>query len=106
MLERQPGADAQGYVGLEDGVDYHWWDLAKAAGLSTLLAVGAELAIDDEDRLLSAIRNGAQDTINDAGQQIVQRQLQAAPTLTIRPGFPVRIVITRDLVLEPAEAGR
>ena len=24
-----------------------------------------------------------------------------APTLTIRPGFPVRIVVTRDLVLEP-----
>lgn len=100
VLERQPGADSQGYAGLEDGVDYHWWDLAKAAGLSTLLAVGAELAIDDEDRLLSAIRNGAQDTINDAGQQIIQRQLQVAPTLTIRPGFPVRIVVTRDLVLE------
>ena len=37
-----------------------------------------------------------------AGQQIVQRQLQVAPTLTIRPGFPVRIIVTRDLVFEPA----
>lgn len=101
VLERQPGADAAGYAGLEDGVDYHWWDLAKAAGLSTLLSIGAELAVDDDDRLLSAIRNGGQDTINDAGQQIVRRQLNVAPTLTIRPGFPVRIVVTRDLVLEP-----
>jgi type IV secretion system protein VirB10 len=101
VLERQPGADGQGYAGLEDGVDYHWWDLAKAAGLSTLLSVGAELAIDDQDQLLRAIRNGGQDTINDAGQQIVRRQLNVAPTLTIRPGFPVTIVITRDLVLEP-----
>jgi type IV secretion system protein VirB10 len=101
VLERQPGTDTQGYAGLEDGVDYHWWDLAKAAGLSTLLSVGAELAVDDQDRLLRAIRNGGQDTINDAGQQIVRRQLNVAPTLTIRPGFPVRIVVTRDLVLEP-----
>ena len=101
VLERQPGADGQGYAGLEDGVDYHWWDLAKAAGLSTLLSVGAELAVSDENRLLRAIRNGGQDTINDAGQQIIRRQLQVAPTLTIRPGFPVRIVVTRDLVLEP-----
>lgn len=100
VLERQPGADAQGFAGLEDGVDYHWWDLAKAAGLSTLLAIGTELAVDDDDQLLSAIRNGAQDTVNDAGQQIIQRQLQIAPTLTIRPGFPVRVVVTRDLVLE------
>jgi len=100
VLERQPGADTQGYAGLEDGVDYHWWDLAKAAGLSTLLSIGSELAISDENRLLRAIRSGGQDTINDAGQQIVRRQLNAAPTLTIRPGFPVRIVVTRDLVLE------
>lgn len=101
VLERQPGADSEGYAGLEDGVDYHWWDLAKAAALSTLLGVGAELATDDNDRLVSAIRGGAQDTINDAGQQIVRRQLNVAPTLTIRPGFPVRVIVTRDLVLEP-----
>ncbi|MBJ7407538.1 MULTISPECIES: TrbI/VirB10 family protein [Hyphomicrobiales] len=101
VLERQPGADVEGFAGLQDGVDYHWWDLAKAAGLSTLLNVGAELAVDDQDRLLRAIRNGGQDTINDAGQQIIRRQLNVAPTLTIRPGFPVRVIVTRDLVLEP-----
>lgn len=101
VLERQPGADTEGYAGVEDSVDHHWWDLAKAAGLSTLLAVGAELTMDDDDRLVQAIRNGAQDTINDAGQQIIQRQLQVPPTLTIRPGFPMRVIVTRDLILEP-----
>jgi type IV secretion system protein TrbI len=101
VLERQPGADAEGFAGLQDGVDYHWWDLAKAAGLSTLLSVGTEVGASNDDRLISAIRSGGQDTINDAGQQIVRRQLNVAPTLTIRPGFPVRIVVTRDLILEP-----
>lgn len=101
VLERQPGTDAQGYAGLEDGVDMHWWDLAKAVGLSTLLSIGSELATDDQDELIQALQSGAQDSINDAGQEIVRRQLQVAPTLTIRPGFPVRVMITRDLVLEP-----
>ncbi|MBB3773310.1 type IV secretion system protein VirB10 [Angulomicrobium tetraedrale] len=101
VLERQPGTDRQGYAGLEDGVDMHWWDLAKAVGLSTLLSVSAELAMDDEDELIQALQSGAQDTINDAGQAIIRRQLQVAPTLTIRPGFPVRVMVTRDLVLEP-----
>ena len=101
VLERQPGADGEGFAGLQDGVDYHWWDLAKAASLSTLLGVGADLAINDDQRLLSAIRNGAQDTVNNAGQKIVERQLGVKPTLTIRPGFPVRVIVTRDLVLEP-----
>lgn len=48
----------------------------KAAGLSTLIAAGTELAAgDEENRLIRAIRDGAQDTSNQAGQQIVQRQL-------------------------------
>lgn len=42
---------------------------AKAAGLSTLLAVGTELAVSDEDRLVRAIRDGAQDNINDAASR-------------------------------------
>lgn len=101
VLERQAGADTQGYAGLEDGVDYHWWDLARAAGLATLLSVGTELAVSDEDRLVRALRDGAQDTVEDAAQQIIRRQLTVAPTLTIRPGLPVRVIVTRDLVLEP-----
>jgi len=52
VLERQPGADAEGYAGLQDGIDYHWWDLAKAAGLSTLLSVGAELATNNDNQLI------------------------------------------------------
>ncbi|RWR19608.1 TrbI/VirB10 family protein [Sinirhodobacter populi] len=100
VLERLPGADAAGYAGLEDAVDYHWGEVFKAAGLATLLAIGTELASDDEDRLVRAIRDGAQDTVNQVGQQIVQRQMQVAPTLTIRPGFPVRVIVTRDLVFQ------
>jgi len=102
VLERQPGTDAEGYAGLEDGVDYHWGELFKAAALSTLLSIGANTgSSSDESDLLSAIRDGASDSIGQTGRQIVQRQLNIAPTLTIRPGFPVRVIVTRDLVLEP-----
>lgn len=102
VLERQPGAGAEGYAGLEDGVDYHWGELFKAAALSTLLSVGAESgSSSDESDIVRALRNGASNSISQTGQQIVQRQLNIAPTLTIRSGFPVRVIVTRDLVLEP-----
>lgn len=102
VLERQPGADAEGYAGLEDGVDYHWGELFKAAALSTLLSIGAQTGSSgDESDIVRALRQGAGDSISQTGQQIVSRQLNIAPTLTIRPGFPVRVIITRDLVLEP-----
>ena len=77
-----------------------------AAAVSTLLGVGAELGADSEDDLTRALRRGSQDTINQTGQQIVRRQLNVPPTLTVRPGHPLRVVLTRDLVLEPMGATR
>lgn len=106
VLERLPGAGTQGYAGLEDQVDYHWWQLAKAAVLSTILSVGAEAGTSDsENNLAQAIRMGASNSVSQTGQQIVQRQLNIQPTLTIRPGFPVRIIVERDLVLAPYGQG-
>lgn len=101
VLERQPGADAAGFAGLQDRVNQHWGNLLRAAAISTLLGVGSELGTGDDSDLSRALRQGTQDTINQTGQQIVGRQLGVQPTLTIRPGHPLRVVLTRDLVLEP-----
>lgn len=99
-LERQPGADAQGFSGLQDKVEEHWGALFKGALLSTLLSVGSEAGTSgQENNLLQAIRRGASDSISQTGNQVVRRQLSVQPTLTIRPGFPVRIIVNRDLVL-------
>ncbi|MBR0945520.1 TrbI/VirB10 family protein [Bradyrhizobium liaoningense] len=107
VLERQPGADTKGYAGLEDEVDNHWGMLFKAAVLSTLLSVGAEAGTSqDENNLVQAIRSGASNSISQTGSQIVERQLNIQPTLTVRPGFPVRVIVTRDLVLAPYAMGR
>ncbi|MCG6116202.1 MAG: conjugal transfer protein TraI [Mesorhizobium sp.] len=106
ILERQPGADRAGFAGLQDRVNQHWGNLLKAAAVSTLLGVGAELGVDSEDELTRALRRGSQDTINQTGQQIVRRELNVQPTLTIRPGHPLRVILTRDLVLEPIGARR
>ena len=102
MLERQPGADPEGYAGLSDQVDNHWGQLFKAAMLSTLLSVGSEAGTaNNENSLVQAIREGASNSFAQGGSQVVGRSLGIQPTLTIRPGFPVRVIVTRDLVLEP-----
>lgn len=104
-LGRLPGADAGGMAGLADRTDYHWGHMFKAALISTLLGVGAELGADDDDRLVRAIRSGSQDSIGQTGRQIVDRQLAIPPTITISPGFAFRVIVTRDLVLEPLFSG-
>jgi type IV secretion system protein TrbI len=106
VLERQPGADAAGHSGLEDEVDNHWKELLGVAALSTLLAVGTEVnsgtdVNDASSAIIQAMRRGAGTSINQTGQQVVRRNLNIQPTLTIRPGFPVRVIVNRDFVLEP-----
>lgn len=102
VLVRQPGADAQGYAGLADQVDNHWGALFKAAALSTLLSVGAEAGTSNsENSLVQALRQGASQGFSQVGEQVVGRSLNVQPTLTVRPGFPVRVMVTQDLVLEP-----
>jgi len=105
LLERQQGADAGGYSGLNDEVDNHWTELFKAALLSTLLGVGAELGsgadTGSNTDILQALRLSAANSLNQTGQQVVRRNLNIQPTLTIKPGFPVNVIVNRDLVLEP-----
>jgi type IV secretion system protein VirB10 len=105
VLERQPGADPEGYAGLEDQVNNHWGMLFKAAILSTLLSVGSEAGTsDNENSLVQAIRQGASQSFSQVGAQVVGRSLNVQPTITIRPGFPVRVLVTHDLVLEPYQS--
>lgn len=104
-LDRLPGIDHAGYAGLEDGVDWHWDRILAGAALSTLLGMGAELAVPDNrtdgDRVIIAGRQGTQDTVNQVGQEITKRNLSIQPTLTIRPGFPMRVMVNKDLILRP-----
>ena len=106
-LDRLPGIDPAGYAGLEDGVDWHWDRILAGAALSTLLGVGAELAApqsrtdQDGNRTVIAVREGAQDTVNQVGQEITKRNASIQPTLTIRPGFPMRVMVNKDLILRP-----
>lgn len=102
ILDKASGADAQGLAGLSDQTDYHGSGVLQAAALSTVLSLGAEAGSSGKDsEIIKALRSGAADSISRTGQQVVERQLNIQPTLTIRPGFPVRVILTRDLVLEP-----
>uniref|UniRef100_UPI00143906D1 TrbI/VirB10 family protein n=1 Tax=Caulobacter sp. SSI4214 TaxID=2575739 RepID=UPI00143906D1 len=101
VLDDLPGADAAGMAGLRDDVDRHGRAVLTAAGLSTLLAIGAEAGDSDESDLARAVRRGAASSVGEVGRQAVGAALARRPTLTIRPGAPLRVLVTRDLVLEP-----
>ncbi len=101
-LDNMTASDQAGYSGLTDGVDFHTGDLMKGIALSTLLGVGTELAIgDDQDSLLRALTDSTQRTANKAGQAIMEQYLNQKPTLTIRPGWKLKVIVHKDLTLKP-----
>lgn len=104
-LECMPAADLKGQAGLTDEVDQHWDRLMAAVGLSTVLSLGAQAAAGDptgyQPNLAQSAARNAAGQINQAGQGIVQRQLNLQPTITVRPGFGVNVIVTKDMVLEP-----
>ena len=61
-----------------------------------LLGVGSELAFTGDSDLIEAMRRSTQDN---GSRQITMRNLSIQPTITIRPGAPVRLVVHKDLVL-------
>lgn len=104
-LDNLVGTDPAGHAGLEDGVDRHWGRILAGAALTTLLGVGAELAApenrQDGNRIVIAGRDSVQDSVNQIGQEMTRRNMNIQPTLTARPGLPVRVLVNRDLVLRP-----
>lgn len=101
-IDNLPATDAAGYSGLEDKVDYHTWQLLKGIALSTLLGVGTELSLgSNESDLVRAIRESAQENTSRAGERIVEKNLNIQPTITVRPGWPLRVIVHKDLVLRP-----
>jgi type IV secretion system protein TrbI len=100
-IDNVPGTDPSGYSGLADKVDFHTWQLLKGVALATLLGVGAEASISGESDLVQAIRESTQQNASRAGDQLTSRNISIQPTITVRPGTPVRLVVHKDLVLAP-----
>jgi type IV secretion system protein VirB10 len=104
-LENLPATDTVGYSGLSDDVDFHTWSLVKGAILSTILNVGSELTLGGQgSSVLSAVGSSTQEAVDNAGNEIVRRHLDVKPTITIRPGWPIRVIVQKDLVLVPYES--
>ncbi|RUX08401.1 TrbI/VirB10 family protein [Mesorhizobium sp. M8A.F.Ca.ET.023.01.1.1] len=101
-IDNLPASDTAGYAGLEDEVDFHTWQMIKGVALATLLGVGTEFSLgENESDLVKAIRESAQQNASRAGQRITEKNLNIQPTIVVRPGWPLRVIVHKDIVLRP-----
>jgi type IV secretory pathway VirB10-like protein len=102
VIDNLAATDTGGYAGLADEVDLHTWKLLKGVALATVLGVGSELAFGSSDSdLVRALQLSTQSTTNRAGQRLIERNLNVQPTITVRPGWPLRVIVHKDIVLRP-----
>lgn len=102
QLDNLPASDASGFVGLSDRVDSHSWALIKGIALSTVLGVGSELSFgNSRSELVRALRESVQGNGDRAAEQITSKNLEVQPTIRVRPGARVTVLVAQDLMLRP-----
>jgi type IV secretion system protein VirB10 len=108
-LQEMNATDPGGASGLTDRTDNHLGRLGIAIGLSAIISVIANEAEDDDENntsLSQSVGDAAAQQAAQTGARIVDRELEVRPTLRVRAGAPVRVLVTRDIELRPYLAPR
>jgi len=105
VLTGEPGVDAQGAVGVRGQVDRRLWPLLVGTLFAGAITTLGQIARDDggggSGGLLGDAGDAAAIEGSQVGGRLVDRELEVRPSIRLRAGAPVRVMITRDLILEP-----
>jgi len=99
-------SDPTGASGVADRVNDHFGQLFKGIVLSTLLSVGATSAQDAQARssgtlVVNSAESGVAQEAQTVGQRLTERDLNRQPTIEIRQGVQVRVLVDKDMILAP-----
>jgi type IV secretion system protein TrbI len=104
-LQCMPAADLKGAAGLADEVDEHWWRILKGAAVATLLSAGTAYVAGDTTSYNPTVgqvtARSAAGEIGQVGAQLTRSNLSIQPTITVRPGFSVNVIVTKDMIVPP-----
>lgn len=108
-IDKQKGTDSAGYPGLADKVDNHTGRLVSAGVMTSLLSAAAQIAAGNTNTSTNSTFGqlavqGAATNIMNAGGDLLKRDMQITPTITVRPGIQFSVFINKDLTL-PAYGG-
>lgn len=114
------GSDMSGFTGFYDQVDNHYWRLFGTSFVMGVITAGMQYSQNNTNANVS---NGGigftnpnptvgQTVAGSLGQQlgqtsmmVTQKNLNVAPTITIRQGYKFTIMLTADIILKPYKQG-
>ena len=100
-LQCSPGVDLAGQAGYADDVDNHWGRIVGGILLSSTLAASVTRSQGDgsDGSFDEQFAANVGDEINGVGQQITKKNINIQPTIKVRPGFSLNILVNRDFIL-------
>jgi type IV secretion system protein VirB10 len=106
VLSKEPGVDAQGAVGVEGRVDRRIGPLVVATLFAGAITTLGQVARDHHDHndgggILGDAGDAAAIEAAQIGGKLIDRELDVHPQISLKPGSRIRVLITRDLILEP-----
>jgi len=104
-LQGMVGSDGLGQAGLYDSVDNHYFRIFGSAMLVSMLGVAAQLSQPQNTSVLNSASVGSQAAgsasaqLNTVGTNMVNKNLNIAPTLVIAPGFAFNVMVNKTMIL-------
>jgi len=109
-LDAMPGTTGAGYGGLKDKVNNHYAKIFGGAILMSLITATTTYALDKDNNNSSSESDNksVSQSLNESfarefGQvtaQQIQRSMNISPTLEIRPGYRLNVMVVKDIELD------
>ena len=105
-IQAMPGSDAQGMAGLRDQADSHWLRTFGSALLMSAITAGVAISqprdngYGNHQSASSALSEALGQNLGTAMSQLLEKNLNVAPTLKIRAGFRFNVMAIKDLIFQ------
>jgi len=112
-LDDMPGADQLGYSGLKDQVNNHYLRIYGHALLMSLVTGTTAFAIDSLDSNTSetttfseSMGSALAEQMGQTTMSLLSKHMDMAPTLNIRPGYRLNVIVVKDLEFDEPYEGK
>jgi|GEM_PF-918234 len=104
------GVSQDGMAGFEDKVNKHYARIFGSAIMLSLFSAGVEYSQGDSNRgwgerpsVGSTVSASIGQQLAQVGTELMRKEMNVQPTITIRPGHLFHVFVKKDLILEPSD---
>lgn len=102
------GSDQSGYSGFKDEVNNHYLRLFGSSFMLSVISAGVAWSADrtsnnnDSTSFSNELASSSGSQLGNTSSELIRKNMNIAPTLTVRTGYRLNVIITKDIVFNKA----